>query len=460
MKRHMRLFALLAALMLVVAACGSDDSGSDEADDTPTTEAPATTAAPADDSSETTEAPAETDEPAEPADTGIPDDPDSGVTAEAIKIGWMGDATGPTASAQAFNLRGLEAFVDYQNTVNGGVLGRELELVVKDDQFSAETAAANFTSLVDDERVLAIAQMGGSHISTALMPEVQEVGIPVISQGQTIDIQLETESAFNNIAHYGDQADVAVQRIGDNLGSLDDANVVVIQLELPSGDEWNEYIVDSIGKQGGNYLGRILINAGGPDYPGAITQLKEFVDNDGANYIAMHGAPAHGLGVLTEMKNQGLRIPIIGIHGIAGSQIYLEGPEDMLDLAEGIHSFLPANVSTPGTDIIRDFVAGTEWEADSLQLNFSDGWLEGMIIVQAIERAAADAGAVNRVTMTEALQGTFDTMGISCPIDWSASNHSPCATPFAWNPDIQALEPVGGFDAWADALDGEYGLGG
>ena len=447
-----KLLPLLATIALMVAACG----GSGGEATTTTAAAPDATEAPDAGAPDTTEAPDSGEEPGDVGELTVPDNPDNGVLSDTIKIGWMGDATGPTASAQAFNLRGLEAFVAYQNS-QGGVLDRQIELVVKDDQFAAETATANFTSLVDDERVLTIIQLGGSHISTALMPDVEEVGIPVIGQPQTIDAQLENGWSFNNIAHYGDQADVAVQRIGERLGSLDDAKVLVIQLELPSGDEWNAYIFDSIAKQGGTYVDRILLNPGGPDFPGAVTRLKNLVETQGVNYVAMHGAPAHGLGIITEMKTQGLRIPIVGIHGIAGSQIYLEGPADMLDLVEGVHSFLPANVSSPGTDIIREFVAGTEWEEDSKQLNFSHGWLDGMIFVQAAERAAA-TGELSRATLRDALEGEFDTMGISCPIDWSTAYHSPCATPFAWNPDAQALEPVGGFDAWADSLDGEYGL--
>ncbi|GIU93352.1 MAG: branched-chain amino acid ABC transporter substrate-binding protein [Acidimicrobiia bacterium] len=435
-----RWLLVVTLLAVLIAACG----GGGAATTTTTTTTPEPTAA--------TSAPTDTTAPA----AAVPDNPDNGVTAETIKVGWMGDATGPTASAQSFNLRGLEAFVAYQNE-QGGVLGRRLELIAKDDQFSAETAATNFTSLVQDDKVLAIIQMGGSHISSALMPEVEQVGIPVIGPPQTIDVQLENPWVFNNIAHYGDQADAAVLRIADRLGSLDEAKVVVIQLELPSGDEWNAYIKDTLAKQGGTYVDRILINPGSPDFPGAVTRLKELVDSQGVNFVAFHGAPAHGLGVVTEMKTQGLRVPIIGIHGIAGLQIYLEGPADMLDLVEGIHSFLPGNVSSPGTDLIREFVAGTEWEEGAKQINFSHGWLDGMILVQAIERAA-ESGELSRASLQAALQGPFETMGISCPIDWSDSNHSPCAAPFAWNPDEQGLEPVKPFEEWASAIDGEYGL--
>jgi ABC-type branched-subunit amino acid transport system substrate-binding protein len=236
MHGRLKYLLLFVVFALVAAACG-DDGGSDTTA-APATTAATTTAAPtttAGGGGGTTAAPTPTTSAA-PAT--VPDNPDFGVSSDTIKIGWMGDATGPTASAQALNLRGSQAYVAWKNA-NGGVAGRDLELVVKDDEFNAEKALTNWTSLIEDEKVLSIIHLGGSHISTALMPDVADTGIPVVGQPQNIDVQLETPNSYNNIAHYGDQADVATLRMAQGVGDIADVKVTVIQLELPSGDEWN-----------------------------------------------------------------------------------------------------------------------------------------------------------------------------------------------------------------------------
>lgn len=396
----------------------------------------------------------------EPGSSGggeVADNPDNGVTADVIKIGWMGDATGPTASAQAFNLAGSQAAVAWYNE-QGGVLGRDLELVDKDDQFNAETAAVNYSGLVNDDKVLAIVQLGGSHISTALMPNVEADQIPVIGPPQTIDAQLANPYVFNNIAHYGDEADAALAFLGEKVGGIENARVAVLQLELPSGDEWDTYIKLGLEELGGTYVDRILINASSPDYAGSVTQLKQMIANDDVNYIAFHGAPSTGLGIVTEMQTQGVEMPIVGIHGIAGSTIYTEGPEQVAaEAVNGVHSFLAPTSDCEVCGPIREFVAGTEWESQIGELNFGHGWLDIMIAAQAIERAA-ESGEVSRASLTEALRGEFDTGGLSCPIDWSESNHSPCAAPFEWLPDEDRIEVVDGFESWQETLDGNYGL--
>lgn len=107
---------------------------------------------------------------------------------------------------------------------------------------------------------------------------------------------------------------------------------------------------------------------------------------------------------------------------------------------------------------ITDCVAGTDWEDEASEINLSHGWLDVMVAVQAVERSAEESGEVTRATMLDALQGTFDTGGLICDIDWTEDNHSPCAAPFELNSDETRLQIVQDFEAWSDAIDGEYGL--
>ena len=76
----------------------------------------------------------------------------------------------------------------------------------------AETAAVNFTKLTEDDKVLAFVGLGGSHISTQLQPDIERSEPRRDRPPQTIDIQLEGDQYFNNLAHYGDQADIAPAR--------------------------------------------------------------------------------------------------------------------------------------------------------------------------------------------------------------------------------------------------------
>lgn len=442
--RHMgkwrkRAFALVAGATLL-AACSSGGSEDPSAEDGGTAQEGAGGDATADQ---------------------LPENPDEGFTTDTIRLGWMGDATGPTASAQGLNLRGVESWVEHTNS-EGGILGRQVELVVKDDQFVAENAISNFRSLVDDDRVLGLVGFGGAHISEALMGDVENAQIPIVGPQQTIDAQIANPYVFNNLAHFGDEADVAVARLADRADmDVADLRVVVISLEIPSGDEWLAYIRDSLEKQGGGaYVDRITMPADSVDFATMVTQLREFQEEEGMNAIAFHGAPAAGLGLLTEMVRQELTdVPVLGIHGLAGQTVYTEAPPGSQDIVEGVHSFTPCNVDTEGTQAIQAAVEGSEGAEDCRHLNFSHGWVNSMVIAEAIERAAEEAGEVSRETVTEALRGTFDTKGLTCPIDWSDSQHSPCAAPFSWDEDQEGLVIADdSYEAWEDVIDQSYNV--
>ncbi|WP_370324170.1 ABC transporter substrate-binding protein [Euzebya sp.] len=453
----------MTLLAVVATACGGgDDAGEEEtaaeepAEDTATDDA-AAEEEPADDAEATDEADGG-DEGTEAAAGGgeVADAPDFGVTSDTIRIGWMGDVTGPTAAAQGFNLAGSEAAVAYLNE-NGGVLGREIELVVEDDQYNPETMATNFASITGDNPVLAVVQCGNC---VSLLPDFGSTGIPLISPPQTVDAQLEIPTVYNNLAHYGDEADVSVEYIANQIGSIEDAVVAVVHLEVPSGAEWNAYIQQTVEDAGGTYAGALTLNVSAPDYAGVVTQLGQLVESEGVNFVAFHGAPEGGLGMISEMVTQGLDdLPMVGIHGLAGATIYTEGPPEAAELLAAAHSFLSPLDDCEECEVIREFVAGTEWEEAAVELNFSDGWHEIMIAAEAAERAAADAGELSWDTMNAALTSApFDTGGLTCEVDWTGGNQSLCGAVFTWNGEF--MEPVQPFEEYADVIDGEYGLAG
>jgi len=454
-RRWLKILAALFAFALIAAACGNDD------DDDGAAPAPVTAEEQAPAAEEEAPAPAEEEESTEmeegAMDMMVPDNPDNGVTSSAIKVGWMGDLTGPTASSQSFNSHGIEAYFECANE-SGGVLGRMIEYLPEDDQFSAETAAINFTKLTEDDKVIALLGLGGSHISTQLQPDVEALNLPVIGPPQTIDVQLEGDQYFNNLAHYGDQADLATGQIAADVGGIENAVVMGISLEVPSGTEFAAYVEQSVTRAGGTYLGTQYVAPGATEVIAQMAALQEGIDNDGANYVTLHGSPAAGLVVMQGMADAGITdIPIIGIHGIAANSIWTEGPEEISDQTFGMHSFLTANNSIEASAEMERCASLAGYGGEHLNLNFAHGFLNGYVFHQAVERAA-ETGDLSRDSLTDARRGTFDTMGITCPIDWSASQHSQCGAAFSLDPGTSGMVPANPFSFYADTFDGEYGL--
>src|SRR5262245_11237446 len=86
---------------------------------------------------------------------------------EPIKIGWIGHLTGVLSAYGQDMLRAAEMAVEDMNS-SGGVLGRRLELVVRDDRGDPSQAATLVRELDTQERVLVVSGSMSADVSRAL----------------------------------------------------------------------------------------------------------------------------------------------------------------------------------------------------------------------------------------------------------------------------------------------------
>lgn len=76
--------------------------------------------------------------------------------AQDIKLGFNGDlSASPSAQSGAAGVLGIQAALDDINAA-GGVLGRKLTLVVRDDQSQPPKSIQNMSDLIDNEKVVAV----------------------------------------------------------------------------------------------------------------------------------------------------------------------------------------------------------------------------------------------------------------------------------------------------------------
>jgi branched-chain amino acid transport system substrate-binding protein len=111
-----------------------------------------------------------------------------------IKIGAIFAITGPAAYLGAPEERTVRMLVDDVNK-NGGVIGRQVQLVVKDSGASSEKAISFAKQLIDEENVVAIIGPTTSGESMAIKDICQKAGMPLISCASS-------EAIVNPVAKY------------------------------------------------------------------------------------------------------------------------------------------------------------------------------------------------------------------------------------------------------------------
>ena len=102
--------------------------------------------------------------------------------ADSLKIGVVAPQTGPGAESGRFQVQGARLAADEINKA-GGVLGRQIELVIEDDQTTNPGAVLAFSKLAGDKDIPAFIGSIRSTQLHAMAPDILKLGKPVMIGG-------------------------------------------------------------------------------------------------------------------------------------------------------------------------------------------------------------------------------------------------------------------------------------
>lgn len=101
---------------------------------------------------------------------------------EVIKIGNIASLTGPIASYGESHTRAVKLLVDRINA-EGGILGKQIELITEDDQSDPVIGANAALKLIERDKVVAIVGPVPSTIGMAVAPIVENAKVPTVVTG-------------------------------------------------------------------------------------------------------------------------------------------------------------------------------------------------------------------------------------------------------------------------------------
>jgi len=108
--------------------------------------------------------------------------PQVAIAADPIKIGQVAPLTGPGAESGRYQTQGAKLAIDEINKA-GGVVGRQLALVVEDDQTTNPGVVLAFSKLASNAELVAFLGSIRSTQSHAMAPDVLKLGKPVLIGG-------------------------------------------------------------------------------------------------------------------------------------------------------------------------------------------------------------------------------------------------------------------------------------
>ncbi|MDA8108178.1 MAG: ABC transporter substrate-binding protein [Betaproteobacteria bacterium] len=137
-----------------------------------------------------------------------------GVSATRVLVGESAAFTGPAAQLGIQMRDGMKLYFDHVNA-QGGVYGRKIELITRDDRYEPKLAAENTHQLIEDDKVFALIGYVGTPTSQAALPIFTAAETPFIGPFTGADLLRHpfNRYVFNVRASYYDETDKIVQQL-------------------------------------------------------------------------------------------------------------------------------------------------------------------------------------------------------------------------------------------------------
>jgi branched-chain amino acid transport system substrate-binding protein len=192
--------------------------------------------------------------------------------ADPIKIGMVAPLTGPIADAGRYGVQGAKLAVEEVNRA-GGVLGRQFELVIEDDQSLNPSTLLAFSKLADDKDIVAFLGPTRSTQIQSIAPSVKQVGRPVMIGGTDPSLTL----AGNPWLFRFRPNDTYTARVMSDYGlnKLGKKKWAIVHATDAFGTNAKTLLIAALGKQG---IEPVLIEGqpnNSPDYTAVALAVKQ-----------------------------------------------------------------------------------------------------------------------------------------------------------------------------------------
>jgi branched-chain amino acid transport system substrate-binding protein len=335
---------------------------------------------------------------------------------EPIKIGAGYGITGGMSSLDEPGSNGAMLAAEEINAA-GGVLGRPIELIVRDSQTEPDTTAQIARQFIEEDQVVAAIGFNDSDSALAFGPVFQEAGLPFITAGATSPRLPDQIGDFMFLAPFGDntQAAVAAEYAFENFG--DTAYLLVNE-----GSEFTRllagFFTARFEELGGTIVLEDTYELDATDFSPQIARVRALSEQP-AFYFA--SALPQDIGpIARQMRDAGITGPIVSGDG-ADTPLLLEvGGDAANDVYFTTHALMNAEL---GTERVQAFIEAynESYGRDPENAFAALGYDAVYLLADAIERA----GSTDPVAIQQALMETEGFEGVTGTVTYAEGSRVP-----------------------------------
>ena len=342
--------------------------------------------------------------------------PGNAVAADPIKIGSIVSATGPAGYLGDPELKTLQLYIEKIN-LEGGILGRKIELTHYDDGSEANKANSFTKRLIESDKVDLI--IGGTTTGStmAMIPLAEKAGMPFISMAAGVAI---IEPIKKWVFKVAPTDRMAAEKIFEDMKKNGITKIALLSETSGFGQSGSKETQGAAPKFGINIVANETYGPKDTDMTAQLTKIKA---TPGIQAVFVFGA-GQGPAIVTKNYRQlGLSLPLYQSHGVASEEyIKLAGPA-----ADGVKlpaaALIIASQLAP-TDAQKAVVSTYEktfkerYKAEVSTFG-GHGYDALMIALNAIKKV----GSTDKGKVRDAIEATNGYLGTAGQFNLSATDH-------------------------------------
>ena len=335
----------------------------------------------------------------------------NGVTDTEIRIGQFAALTGPAAELGRRLQAGINAQFSAVNAA-GGINGRKLVLVSRDDGYEPEKAAAAAKALIEEDKVFALIGSVGTPTTLAAVPAINAASIPLI--GPFTGAQALREPVNRNIFHVRASYFDETERIVQHLTTVGITKIAVFYQNDAFGKTGLDGVNRAMDRRKLKTVGSMTVERNSVDVTASLNELLKLAP-EAVIQISAYKSSAALIKQARAKKYGGqfFNVSFVGARALAS---------ELGDVGTGvtISQVVPFPFATASL-ISREYQQRMT-EAGDKEFDFSsmEGFLAAKVLTEGLRRAGKD---LSRQSLTTALESMKDYNMNGFAVSYSPTDH-------------------------------------
>ena len=341
------------------------------------------------------------------AATGMPALAEDGVTEKEIRIGMANALSGPASGLGTDLKAGADAFLARVNAA-GGVNGRKVVLVSKDDGYEPEKTAAATKALIEQDKVFALFGYVGTPTSAAAVPLAARASVPYLFPftGAEFLRNPVNKWVFNVRASYFDETEVMVERLTKDAGAK---KIALFIQDDAFGEAGKAGVNRALHKRDMKVAEEARYKRNTLDVDEGLAKIKAAAPDA----VIFVGTYASLSAVVKKAKVQGIKAKFMTVSFIGTAGFIKEAGAD----GEGVYITQVMPSPDSGVPVVKQF--HQDMKGGPVNYSSLEGYVDAAVLVEALKKAGANPTRAGFVTALEGLN--TDVGGLK--VGFSATSH-------------------------------------